>query len=92
MGVDILKNANRECGDWLPGVELCPLRAIPCGNPICADEAMRSAGVRQSNVYAAEQAMKHSLSIAENCQEEGVDCPLDNFGGKTKVLKKLSSS
>ncbi len=86
--VDILKSANRNTGDWLPEVDACGKRAYPCGNPYCADEAMRANGIRRSSSQAADQAEKHALKIAQECAES---CPLNNLsGGRISFLMSLS--
>lgn len=75
---------NRETGAWLPNVESCPKRAIPCGNPSCADQAMRAKQIIEANpddIVAAKQAaqaVKHAYSIANHCGM-GENCPLEIY-------------
>jgi hypothetical protein len=85
-----LENANRSSGSWLKNANQCRNQASPCGNPLCADEAMRSANVRSSNLPAAEQALKHAKSIAQSCKEQGGKCPLEPLGDVQSTLNKLA--
>ncbi len=72
---EILEVSNRQNGDWLPGVEGCLNRAVPCGNALCIDEAMRSGQIYESNKTSSEHALSHAGSIARKCfRSEG--CPL----------------
>lgn len=72
---------NRLTGIWLKNVKDCPHRAIPCGNPIDADEAMRARQILLANpddIIAreqAKQAIKHALKIARDCKNRD-KCPL----------------
>ena len=88
----LLSNANRQSGDWLPGVEKCPARAKPCGNPSCADEAMHAKEMDKGSVVgqiAAKHAAGHAQKIAAQCGVE--QCPLEGATGQSrgKVIKLL---
>ena len=87
---DFLKDASRSSGDWLPGVKKCSRRVQPCGNAYCADEAMRSLSIRDSNPHASIYALSHSEKIARDCNEAGVDCPLGPFSGIIAILRNLA--
>jgi len=91
----ILGGANRESGNWLPDVDRCQKRVLPCGNPRCADEAMRAGNIRAgSNDFLAQQqaqqAEKNSLSVARDCDPDS--CPLAKATGQNviSVLRTLS--
>jgi len=88
MSKAVLNKANRSSGDWLPGVEECSKRARPCGNPHCADEAMRSRGISQSSPYGSEEAYKHAVSIVKGCGDAG--CPIRKLGNPDEVLAELA--
>jgi hypothetical protein len=76
----VLNNANRDTGDWLPGVERCPHRMVPCGNPQCADEALKSGQNRAAgSSHASQEAKKRALRAANNCSN--TDCPLEHATG-----------
>lgn len=88
---------NRESGNWLPLVEMCPNRAIPCGNPLDADEAMRAgqidaAGDNYLSVLIASQALTHAKKIAKKCAVPQGKCPLENYFGcdRSSALDQLN--
>lgn len=76
----ILQHANRNSGNWLPQVKSCPNRVNPCGNPRCADEALRARSIRQSSPYGSIQAEKNARKIASSCNSRGIYCPLTALG------------
>lgn len=90
---------NRNSGKWLNNRKACPLTALPCGNPIDADEAMRAGQIEAgSNSFLArqqaEQAMNSALKIAKNCPIRNGQCPLEIQFGKERssvlhLLKQL---
>jgi len=90
----------RNSGNWLPGVERCPQRVEPCGNPWCADEAMRAAEIEaggKDNLIArlqAEHAREHAQKIAARCEVSNKKCPLEVFTGKSRggALKDIEES
>ncbi len=92
----IIEASNRSSGDWLPGVRNCINRAIPCGNPLCADEAMRSGAIESGagqETHGSIQAMNHAIKIAMNC-EDGGNCPLERIGlgDRETVLKIIQAN
>lgn len=90
---------DRESGEWLPGVDLCPTRAIPCGNPLDADEAMRARDILRANpndpiaITQAKQAMKNALKIASQCEVPPGECPIESHleRNRTKALLKIAT-
>lgn len=93
MGLkDILSKATRQTGNWLPKVENCNNRVLPCGNPYCADEAMRSSQIASSSPHGAEHAYKHAIKIAKECAKNCLNCPLNNheIGGVHGALDELA--
>ena len=98
MDRGVLELANRETGNWLPNVKICPKRAKPCGNPFCADEAMHSAQILSAGTsylsrLQAEQARGHAIQIAQECIHNLTACPLENICNIPiiQILKILSS-
>jgi|SRR3989344_4207289 len=94
-----IPEANRSSGKWLPDVKKCTNRAVPCGNPLCADEAMRASEIRRVpdpgtlGRIQADHAEDHAQQIARRCSVPQGQCPLDKFqSGQTRkeVLKRLS--
>jgi hypothetical protein len=91
---------NRGSGNWLPGVEKCPTRAKPCGNPLDADQAMRAGQIevagRGSFLSGIQtgQAMKSAESIARKCTVPAGECPLEKkFGGdRVEALGMVKNS
>ncbi len=88
---------NRESGNWLPEVEICPIRAVPCGNPADADEAMRAGQILAASEIgflgsvSAEQAKKNAFRIAKLCSVPSGDCPLEKYFGcdRKSALEQL---
>ncbi len=88
---------NRTTGGLI-GIEKCPHRAIPCGNPIDADEAMRAKQILLANpsdpiaAEQAKQALKHAISIASHCNVE--ICPLESYFATNRLsaLKILAKT
>ena len=72
-----LHNSSRMTGKWLVNVGTCIDPARPCGNPICADEAMRSGeiGAIDKNSPSSIYAFEHAQKIARRCIASV--CPLD---------------
>lgn len=91
-------NPNRENGSWLPEVESCPNRAIPCGNPADADQAMRARQIIDANpddrvaILQAEQAINHAHQISKHCKVPEGQCPLEKYFqcGRFSALNKLA--
>lgn len=90
---------NRESGSWLPQVETCPNRVMPCGNPYDADEAMRAgqiirAGSGFINTLNSNQAMENANKIAKRCTVAKGECPLEKFYqvGRLIALEKIKDS
>ncbi len=81
------RGPNRNSGNWLSGVENCPNRAIPCGNPLDADQAMRAGQIEAGgkggliSKLQADQAMGSALGIAESCNVPPGECPLEKQFG-----------
>lgn len=73
-----LEKANRGNGDWIIGD--CPYRAIPCGNPVCVDESMRSGEIfQEGNSFAeisSKYALENAIKKAKKCDEHGIMCPI----------------
>lgn len=94
----LFEKANRESGEWLPGVRTCPKQAIPCGNPACADEAMHARQIRSgnpTNVLAGIQATHAELQahdVADQCGVVTGSCPMEIETGMNRhdALRKLS--
>lgn len=88
-----IENANRESGKWVSGY--CPKRCIPCGNPLCADEAMRGSEIRRSSPFGSQQAEKHAYKTVKECFSEGsadFQCPLGTSQESANaVIRKLLS-
>lgn len=87
----LLLQANRESGDWLPNVHICPMRVKPCGNPRCCDEAMR--GGQQLVIggfierLKGDRAIVHAHKIADSCGVDIGQCPLEyQFGVNRHVV------
>lgn len=89
---------NRSSSDWLPGVEKCPNRAVPCGNPLDADEAMRAGQIEAANAEGflerqhIQQAIKNATRTAVSCNSDV--CPLEEHFGTNRFdaleeLRKL---
>lgn len=81
---------NRESGDWLQGVEGCPTRAVPCGNPYDADEAMRAGQILAGSddtiaTIQAETAMKNAKRVAKRCIIAQGECPLEKAFGTDRL-------
>lgn len=94
--MDIFDDANRDSGNWLPNVNLCPHRLLPCGNVWCADEAMRAAEMQGGIVaiFARQQAESHAFAISEQCAAEGHLCPLQmilNTVSPQDAIKRFST-
>lgn len=87
-----LKLATRSTGNWLPGVEGCNNRVLPCGNTHCSDQAMRSESIRQSSPHGSEQAYTHAHKIARECAPNCATCPLKKpeYGGIENVIDHLA--
>jgi hypothetical protein len=90
---------NRHSGDWLEDVANCPTRAVPCGNPYDADEAMRAGQILAANtdiasISAAETAMKNAKRVAKRCTINRGQCPLEQHFGTDRLtaLEKLKKS
>jgi len=89
-----IEKANREDGTWVVGY--CPHRALPCGNPICADEAMRAKEIYHygDNIskISSDYALKHAEKIIVDCHNKGISCPLEeNLEERKKVINSLAS-
>jgi hypothetical protein len=86
-----IESANRQSGNWLEGN--CPKRCIPCGNPLCADEAMRANQSKRYAPFNAEQAKNHALKTVRNCfsdNQTNFECPLgSNQSEVEKVINRL---
>ncbi len=92
--------SNRESGSWLPDVEHCPNRAVPCGNPLDADEAMRAGQIEAASDggvlsrLSFTQALGHAKKIAKNCSVPPGECPLERCFGcnRLSALDQLCDS
>ena len=89
-----INESSRKSGSWLPNVEKCENRVKPCGNPFCADEAMRSGGIIAGGgveTNASRHAASHAQKIAKKCKS---DCPLEEIGlgDRFEVLDLLKIS
>ena len=86
-----LSKSCRLDGSWVEGE--CPRRMTPCGNPFCADEAMRSGELSDRDYVSglqSEQAYDHARKIARECFENGTECPLGkNLKEVFKILDEL---
>jgi hypothetical protein len=72
-----IEKANRQSGNWVDGY--CLKRCVPCGNPLCADEAMRANQISEHAPLNAKQAGEHSLKTVKSCfsgNPESFKCPL----------------
>ena len=72
-----IEYANRQSGSWVGGY--CLKRCVPCGNPLCADEAMRANQIREHSPFNSKQAGEHALKIVKSCFTENTgnfECPL----------------
>jgi hypothetical protein len=88
-----IEQANRESGKWVKGN--CQKRCIPCGNPLCVDEAMRASEIKKSSPLGAKQAEKHAYQTVKGCFSDGsasFHFPLGNSREKVnEVIETLVS-
>lgn len=52
----IIEESNQQKGSWLPNVDRCQNIAQPCGNALCADEAMRAGSLEAGGLISRIQA------------------------------------
>ena len=88
-----IEQANRKSGKWVEGN--CQKRCIPCGNPLCVDEAMRASEIKKSSPFGAVQAEKHAYQTVRGCFSDGSEsfqCPLGTSQESVNgVIKNLIS-
>lgn len=79
----IIRRSNRVSGSWLPNVNLCPNRAVPCGNARALDEAIRAGEIMAGKPGAigkiqAKNALSNAHKICSHCPLAGNGCPAEN--------------
>lgn len=86
----VLDQANRQSGDWLPSIRICPQRVKPCGNAFCLDEAMRSA--QTTSEHSSEHALDHAHQIARRCPASVCPAEVDTGLNRHVVIDILAQS
>lgn len=87
--LQLLSNANRQSGNWLPSIKLCPIRLKPFGNAFCLDEAMRSA--QTNNEHSSTHALDHAHQIARKCNAEICPAEKDTGLNRHEVIDLLAN-
>ena len=75
-----LESANRNSGDWLPGIKKCKDRLRPCGNARCMDMALAAAELDKKGDYASQvfagEKLAETVKFARECSRGYSKCPL----------------
>lgn len=79
---ELLDASNRDTWAWLPWIESCQNRFVPCTNAGCLDEAMHAWALKAWNKWndnnQSLQAIQHSHDIVSKCRDFEW-CPLNKI-------------